>query len=221
MALRIHGVTGILTILLQAPKSILKPHIEPLLQTIDQLRELITSKNGFLPSSLPYRQKHGQLVQICHGTPGFVLLLTALRTLHPEHYKPTFYPPSITSHIWHQGLLQKGLGLCHGITGNAYPWLLNSTLDQGTNKKNEEEVLSKALAFIIASEKCPPMIAKSEYEFRMPDHPLSLFEGLAGAICAWSETCAALWNGLNPEEEDQVPILGFPGIGGVGAVGIL
>jgi len=25
--------------------------------------------------------------------------------------------------LWHRGLLLKGNGLCHGITGNAYPFL--------------------------------------------------------------------------------------------------
>ncbi|RPA81922.1 Lanthionine synthetase C-like protein [Ascobolus immersus RN42] len=214
----IHGATGILAILLQAPKSILKPHIETILQTIDQLRELVESKNGFLPSSLPHRHKHHQLVQICHGAPGYLLLLSSLRTLHPEHWKDSFYPSSINKHIWEQGLLTKGLGLCHGISGNAYPWLLLSTLNQAGNE-HDEQALAYGTAFIVHSEKCPPMFAKTPYEYRMPDHPLSLFEGLAGAMCAWSDACAALHNQLEPKE--QVPILGFPGIGGVGAIGML
>ena len=32
----------------------------------------------------------------------------------------------INDRVWNEGLLTKGLGICHGVTGNAWPWLLFS-----------------------------------------------------------------------------------------------
>lgn len=38
---------------------------------------------------------------------------------------------SASDAIWKEGLVIKGLGLCHGISGNAWPWLLQSQARQG------------------------------------------------------------------------------------------
>lgn len=78
--------------------------------------------------------------------------------------------------------------------------------------------------------------ASADKEYRMPDDPYSLYEGLAGNICAWAETSAVLQAKLRKMElsakgisyeDDRVfqqamhSQLGFPLIGGNGAVGIL
>lgn len=64
----------------------------------------------------------------------------------------------------------------------------------------------------------------------MPDTPYSLFEGLAGTICAWAEACVVITTRLRKlekleraginikgdiDKEDEYE-LGIPGLGGVG-----
>lgn len=43
--------------------------------------------------------------------------------------------------IWHKGILRKGPGLCHGVSGNGYAFLLMYRLT------GDEEYLEKAKAF--------------------------------------------------------------------------
>jgi hypothetical protein len=115
--------------------------------------------------------------------------------------------------VWQRGLLRKGLGLCHGISGNGYSFL--SAFKASMQAKD----YNKALAFGIfglqvclcadgpkracvcwidmyrlrcKSTNC--MITDGLFSFQVkqelmliPDRPMSLFEGLAGAICFWAD----------------------------------
>lgn len=106
---------------------------------------------------------------------------------------------------------------------------------------NADFFLARALAMILhARETQPynhdksPTTASNDY--RMPDHPYSLFEGLAGMLCAWAETAAVLRARLRKMEVGETEgglaqdeafkkytqqQLGFPCLGGNGAVGVL
>lgn len=74
----------------------------------------------------------------------------------------------------------------------------------------------------------------TENEYRVPDHPYSLFEGLAGTVCAWADACAVLRARLRKMELPGVDVekdqdfrecvqqqLGFPFLGGNGVAGVL
>lgn len=202
--------------------------------------------------------RRSPLVQICHGTPGLLLLLAAAngipyfnKLLH-EKWDEAIRLGS--ERIWEEGLLSKGGGLCHGIAGNAWPWLLlhERFIIEEIHKPTPSETerasayyyeklpadyfLSRALAFLLAARDTQPFAADSPY--RMPDNPFSLFEGLAGTICAWAEACAVITArlklmevqaqepGENPYEDEiysasRGNILGFPGLGGMGPHGLL
>lgn len=203
------------------------------------------------------------LVQICHGTPGLLLLVGAA-TLHEplNAYRAPEWDEAIrlgTKRIWDEGLLSKGGGLCHGIAGNAWPWLIlagaefgNMAQDSGKMSSIEEpsvaqkqeklpadELLSRALSFLLHTRETAPFKAESESRYRMPDNPYSLLEGLAGTICAWSEACVLITARLELIEMNQEAsvgdggignewykdflddLQGFPGLGGCGAFGLL
>lgn len=211
-----------------------------------------------------------EFVQLCHGSPGTLILLSAALKNGPltrDHWCPdwdqTIYLG--TQRIWEEGILSKGGSLCHGISGNAWPWLMlhgvfeyhssdineaRSTYTQRTGissplasdfskELTPDFFLSKALAFMLHSRETRPYntaSASADKEYRMPDDPYSLYEGLAGNICAWAETSAVLQAKLRKMElsakgisyeDDRVfqqamhSQLGFPLIGGNGAVGIL
>jgi hypothetical protein len=93
---------------------------------------------------------------------------------------------------WERGLLRKGLGLCHGVAGNGYALL---SLYRAT-----KDVLwlhrAVQLGLFAASDEGRALHA-------VPDHPLSLFEGLAG--------CAAFLHDLLEPERSWFPGFELPG----------
>ncbi|KAG8799113.1 hypothetical protein FRC17_007223 [Serendipita sp. 399] len=216
-----HGIAGIVTVLLQCPSNIIEGHRQVLIESIKHLCSLVQQNQGHLPSSLPVRQRSDPLVQICHGTPGYLLLISTLKRLYPDWSREIEQDTELSMHaandvVWKQGLLYKGLGICHGVTGNAWPWLLMASLPGNDN----EDYLAKALAFVQHATELPPMPAPGDMDspYRTPDRPYSLFEGLAGAVCCWAEACAMITSKLG---DATSPMLGMPGIGGVGITGIL
>ncbi|GFS71217.1 lanC-like protein 3 homolog [Nephila pilipes] len=73
--------------------------------------------------------------------------------------------------VWNKGLLKKGPGICHGIAGNAYVFLLLYRLT------DHHKHLHRALQFA-------NFLTSDEFkQARTPDRPYSLYEGLAGTIC--------------------------------------
>ena len=244
-------------------------HIRLIGPTITKLSKICVANKGHLPSSVPEwpSSRASPLVQICHGTPGLLLLLACARS-HPTvacgYWEPS-WDQAIrlgSERIWEQGLLSKGGGLCHGIAGNAWPWLmLHDCFEYRTGLEEEfkdgfrqrtgldvpdeglsgDYFLSKALAFLLHAQTTAPFkeqLPEAEKRYRMPDHPYSLFEGLAGSVCAWAEACVVLAARLRKMEaedasdgessgDDEVfralwqQRLGFPGLGGHGAKGLL
>ena len=182
---------GILTVLLQAPRHLVSPYLSLITSCISALCSLTILHNGHLPVVLPTKLKlshyakgdpnyetqslyekptRANLVQLCHGAPGLLLLLGTMRTRFPVDYErlrrkararskskstpmDTIEGSSPKKHrrpsdsnrtnlaassdwseaerlasdrIWQEGLLRKGVGLCHGVSGNGWIWLLSS-----------------------------------------------------------------------------------------------
>lgn len=70
-----------------------------------------------------------------------------------------------------------GVGLCHGISGNAYVFmrLYEITLDSMH--------LNRAWKFVQFSS----VSAATTQLYRQPDVPYSLMNGISGGICFWSD----------------------------------
>lgn len=217
--------------------------------------------------------QRSELVQLCHGVPGLLILLAA--ALKQENLTRAQWDPSWdqaiylgSQRIWEEGLLSKGGSLCHGVSGNAWAWLLLheifeyhgdqmndareaylqrsqiSTLSDSavSQKLTGDFFLSRALAFMMHARETKPYNTSptaSDKDYRMPDEPYALFEGLAGNICAWADTCAVLQarlrkmelveqgvcakNGIPRDTAFQHALskqIGFPALGGNGAMGI-
>ncbi|CAI7587591.1 unnamed protein product [Penicillium glandicola] len=271
----VHGTTGILSILLSCRPEELANYLPVIGGTITALCKLSGASNGHLPMSLPpySSRQRSELVQLCHGTPGLLVLLGAAlknKSLTRTHWDPSWDQAIYlgTERVWEEGLLSKGGSLCHGVTGNAWGWLLlhdcfeyysellndartlylqQNQLSALPNSEVSQELtsdffLSKALAFMLHARETKPYNtspASSDKDYRMPDEPYSLFEGLAGNVCAWADTCAVLQarlrkmelveqgvcttSGLSRDSVFQNAFhkqLGFPALGGNGAVGI-
>jgi hypothetical protein len=56
--------------------------------------------------------------------------------------------------------------------------------------------LSRIIPLMMLARESPPYCEmaglKPSFDFRAPDRPYSLGEGLAGELCAWAETCAVI-----------------------------
>jgi len=60
------------------------------------------------------------LLQFCHGAPGFLISLLAIRPHFPSLHTDIDEAIALGRRvIWERGLLTKEPNICHGITGNA------------------------------------------------------------------------------------------------------
>jgi lantibiotic modifying enzyme len=111
----VHGDVGIVTQLVLTSPSLadrLQPAVEKLLS--------LQQADGNWPSSEESGSSGKGLVQFCHGAPGFVLSLAALRPHFPSlRDRIDAAVKRGRECIRNQGLLRKEPSLCHGIFGNA------------------------------------------------------------------------------------------------------
>ncbi|GFU41210.1 glutathione S-transferase LANCL1 [Nephila pilipes] len=163
-----HGFAGILYMLLQAKQFLTQEQLDTLIHpTID----FIVSQqypSGNFPSSIG--SPTDRLVHWCHGAPGVVHLLLLAHETFPGESKYLESARCCSDVIWQRGLLKKGYGICHGVSGNGYAQL---RLFQVTR---EVKYLYRAVKF---AEWC---FDYGKHGCRTPDRPLSLFEGFAGTI---------------------------------------
>jgi Lanthionine synthetase C-like protein len=169
-----HGVVGILQALLSVERFELLSAMNsvfpnngmtPIQDTVDKLAEYCWP-SGNLYSSIESSQKQDRLVHWCHGAPGHVLLLKQAAGVFGETRYLEMAKRIASDVVWQRGLLRKGVGLCHGIAGNAYVFL--------SLGKTDERWVDNAHFFAhFAMEHLP------ELELQ-PDRPYSTFEGLAG-----------------------------------------
>ena len=67
-----------------------------------------------------------KLVHFCHGSPGIISCLARFYLMFPEQAIQLGLESVVKKgldHVWEYGVLKKGFGLCHGISGNAYAFI--------------------------------------------------------------------------------------------------
>lgn len=117
------------------------------------------------------RNTEKRLVHWCHGAPGLIYLLgKAYLLFKDDNYLRACRKAADL--IWHQGLLRKGAGICHGVAGNGYAFLVLYRL---TGDQQYLYRANKFVEFLTADE-----FRKGAFT---PDRPNSLYEGIAGTVC--------------------------------------
>ncbi|KAJ5102209.1 hypothetical protein NUU61_004431 [Penicillium alfredii] len=164
-----HGVIGILTQIVSCRPSLGRhPQIENILA--EQLD--LQTDDGHWPSKMGPRMRPGDLVQFCHGSPGFILSLPYIRPTVRESLQQRIDVAIERGRkeIWEKGLLRKEPNLCHGIVGNM--------LALGDWVQREH-----FMAYATASE-----IAQNLRSGRYiaGDDPFGLFWGEAGRAWGWA-----------------------------------
>ncbi|KAE8350996.1 putative lanthionine synthetase C family protein [Aspergillus coremiiformis] len=130
----VHGIAGVLAIILACQAENIndgtsRNYFPWIAGTITGLCKICIANNGHLPTRIPPPSRHSSpLVQICHGSPGMLLLMACARRspLVVEYWEPEWDEAIhlAAESIWREGLVSKGGSLCHGIAGNALPLLL-------------------------------------------------------------------------------------------------
>eukprot|EP01132_Coremiostelium_polycephalum_P005036 gene5036-6266_t len=175
-----HGLAGILYMLMDSLEVLNHDNEIDENSFFTKAKQLMRDSIDYLvtcqfPSSgnFPSRKENTEdkLVQWCHGAPGIIPTLIKSSQFFGE---PSYLQVAeIASRvIWTKGLLKKGVGLCHSISGNAYSFLL---LYQSTHKL---QYLYQVVEFTKLC--CNEQFFK---QLHTPDNPLSLFEGDGGL--AW------------------------------------
>ncbi|RAH70230.1 lanthionine synthetase C family protein [Aspergillus aculeatinus CBS 121060] len=156
--------------------------------TITGLCKICIANGGHLPTSLPFHgssRRSSPLVQICHGSPGFLNLMACARrnrSLVSTSWQPEWDKAISVAcdRVWEEGILYKGGGLCHGIAGNAWSLLLlhdsfqydedfmettrrnyvarTGNVDAASNASEltGDHFLARALALLLEAQKTPP-----------------------------------------------------------------
>ncbi|CAH1428627.1 unnamed protein product [Lactuca virosa] len=125
--------------------------------------------NGNYQSSEGSNSDH--LIHWCHGAPGMALTLTKAATVFgsDEFLKAAIDAGEV---VWKRGLLKK-VGICHGISGNAYVFLSLYRLT------GDIKFLYRAKAFAtFLYHKSQTLITQGS--MHGGDRPFSLFEGIGG-----------------------------------------
>jgi hypothetical protein len=132
---------------------------------------------AYIPESGNFRSSEAsmkdELVQWCHGVPGFVPLLL-------DNYDNNLccrdsLAPALDE-IWRRGILRKGSGICHGIAGNAYCFLAAYCQLGDTEQLDRAVGFAEYILSFVESGGSPLACCETA------DRPLSLFEGLAGVV---------------------------------------
>jgi len=184
-----HGVFGVLYVMMKAISAIPKyfsnnPEIENNIKL--SLKNLLKYQynSGNFPSQPD--DKRDLLTHFCHGATGVVIVYASAYNLYKDN---AFLNAALKAgeHIWNKGILRKGNGICHGISGNGY------ALHHLYKITGDESWLKKSFCFALATDnkdvqnECMKFKDPQRRKGGIPDTPFSLMEGNGGLICFLSD----------------------------------
>jgi hypothetical protein len=145
-----------------------------------------------------------ELMHWCHGPPGHVSLFAKAATVFGSA-EFAEVARVLASRVFEHGLLRKGLGLCHGVCGNAYALLAVYRMTGDTRYLHEAQAFCRAThrrEFVdaVASYDDPQRRRKG-----VPDTPLSLMEGSAGVGCFLLDLVAPFFSSFPGFETSTSP----------------
>ncbi|KAI3723057.1 hypothetical protein L2E82_34370 [Cichorium intybus] len=167
-----HGLAGILHVLLHFPLS--EEDTEDVKKT---LRYMMSKR--FPQGNYPCGEGNPRdnLVQWSHGAGGMAITLCKAAQVFPQDREFRDAAIEAGEVVWKSGLLEKA-GLADGASGNAYVFL---SLLRLTGDVIYEERAKAFGGFLYRN------IGKLKSSANSHGHGFSLFQGLAGAACLWSD----------------------------------
>eukprot|EP00475_Leptophrys_vorax_P007478 TRINITY_DN14728_c0_g1_i1.p1 TRINITY_DN14728_c0_g1~~TRINITY_DN14728_c0_g1_i1.p1 ORF type:complete len:273 (-),score=56.45 TRINITY_DN14728_c0_g1_i1:46-837(-) len=177
-----HGFAGIIQVLQKAHDYVSGINWMDVIVPLIKMLESFQGQDGHFPTraSLPEDQSDTFMCQWCHGAPGIIPVLLEFMDLTSYDEERISLCMKSASAIWNDGLLTKGVGLCHGISGNAYAFLHLANCLSCARQHHQENASRAALlrdrAFAFAEFAWQNL----DVLFHAPDHPYSLMTGIAG-----------------------------------------
>lgn len=108
--------------------------------------------------------------------------------------------------VYERGFLRKGVGICHGVAGSVFALLaVSKALDPGHDGEEERVWFKRALHLAQLTTNYYELEADRQMD--IPDRPYSLYEGVAGMVCAWADVLRMM---------DGERSLGIPGYDDLG-----
>uniref|UniRef100_A0A2A4JDW0 LanC-like protein 3 homolog n=1 Tax=Heliothis virescens TaxID=7102 RepID=A0A2A4JDW0_HELVI len=172
-----HGISFILQMLLSVPGYLRynKSAAHDIKSSIEYLASLQTEEGNWPCCMEEIGLSDHKLVHWCHGAPGTIYLMAKAYLVYKDQ---RFYEACVKAGevVWSKGLLRKGPGICHGVGGNGYVFLLLHRLT------GDKKYLYRAKMFA-------DFMGTDEFirDARLPDNPESLYEGSAGTVCFLSD----------------------------------
>ncbi len=187
----VHGWAGIILVLLRANRIFCwQKNTSALVAKAVQILQFQFDSGNI--QSNP-KNKKDVLVQLCHGAPGVAMLFLEIGMLDPAVL--------CCNCIWQRGLLTKGVGLCHGISGNALVFV------QCFFATGNLLWLDRAVAFAkFAVSQCP---SKDSSLVVSPDDPWGLVNGIGGLVYLLAVLKSILNSPSSDHEKCNLPFLFF------------
>ena len=148
----------------------------------------VQDKYGNWPSSLADPYKPHSLVHFCHGAPGFLSSLSAIRPHFPD--LQTRIDEAVVAAercVFDRGLLLNESCLCHGIAGNA--------LALAPKSKEREHMLAHGTPEKLAKP-CQDLSTGESWEWDPSSVPDGLWFGAPGRVWSWGVLAGHLPEGL-------------------------
>lgn len=167
-----HGLCSILQMLMSVPGYLdaFPDEATDIKASVDYILSLQVEAGNFPTTTSEVKRKE-ELVHWCHGAPGVVYLMAKAYIIWSEE-KYLRSCERCADLVWEKGLLRKGPGICHGVAGNGYVFLLLYRLT------NNPKYLHRAMSFAYFMN-----TPEFKQHARNPDNPFSLYEGIAGTAC--------------------------------------
>ena len=174
-----------------------------LLQNIKYVQTLQIKKTGNFPSDVEGNDS-GDKIHFCHGSIGAIHLFILAEEFFPNNgFKETAL--NCNKGLWERGLLYKGNGVCHGMSGVTYG------LIKFFKYTNDEIYLKEAVGICMGTfdKRVQDLVKVYEDPQRraigIPDTPYSLMEGNGGCLVMYYD----LMSLLNKKQNEWVGV--FPG----------
>ena len=178
-----------------------------LLNNIKYIQTLQIQSTGNFPSDIT-GEDEGDCVHFCHGCIGAIHLFLLAEELYPNNnFKETAI--LCNKSLWERGLLYKGNGVCHGMSGVTFGLIK-------LYKETKNELYLKE-AIGICNGTFDEKVQKLVKEYRdpqrlrkgVPDTPYSLMEGEGGCLVMYYDLVKVI---LNKDNDIQKQLWGlFPG----------
>jgi len=179
-----HGAFGVLYLMMKTIE-LIPSHFSGESNMIDDIRDSVDEllslqfPSGNFPCEIG--DKKDELTHFCHGATGAVYtFIQAFKLFSDKKYLKSVIAAG--DHIWARGIIKKGNGVCHGISGSSYALYHIYSVTKEELWKKRSICMALATKDEKIQEICEKHFDPQRLNVGIPDAPFSLMEGQGGNI---------------------------------------